>query len=130
MTRTLAREIVRGHELMIMLGTMRAEQKLATFLLDLSERYGRLGYSRSRFLIRMTRLEIGSYLGLKLETVSRLLSRFQREGLVQVQGKSIELIDFPSLWQMSGISPDRHKSAIGPILDRDAELAVATSALD
>ena len=130
MMRTLAREIVRSQELMIMLGTMRAEQKLSTFLLDLSQRYGRLGYSRSQFLLRMTRQEIGSYLGLKLETVSRLLSHFQREGFVQVQGKSIALLDFPALCRMSGISPRRQKPAVDPILDREGELLVAEATVD
>lgn len=128
MMRTLAHEIVRSQELMILLGTMRAEQKLATFLLDLSDRYGRLGYSRSQFLLRMTRHEIGSYLGLKLETVSRLLSHFQREGIVQVQGKSVALLDFPALWRMSGMSPHRQRPAADPILDRDGELVVAEEA--
>ena len=63
------------------------------FLLDLSERYQARGYSSSEFVLRMTREEIGSYLGLKLETVSRLFSRFQREGLVQVEGRRVKLLD-------------------------------------
>jgi CRP/FNR family transcriptional regulator, anaerobic regulatory protein len=125
MMRTLAREIVRSQELMIVLGTMRAEQRLATFLLDISERYGRLGYSRAQFLLRMTRQDIGSYLGLKLETVSRLLSRFQQEGFMQVQGKSISLLDFDSLRQLSGFSSERRRPAPDPILDREGELLVA-----
>jgi CRP/FNR family transcriptional regulator len=125
MMRTLAREIVRSQELMMVLGSMRAEQRLATFLLDLSERYGRLGYSRARFLLRMTRQDIGSYLGLKLETISRLLSRFQQQGIIQVQGKSLALLDFPALWRMSGLSPDRQRPSCDPILDREGELMVA-----
>jgi CRP/FNR family transcriptional regulator len=72
---------------------MDAEQRLATFLLDLSQRYRALGYSSCEFVLRMTREEIGSYLGLKLETVSRLFSRFQREGLLQVQGREVKLLD-------------------------------------
>ncbi len=125
MMRTLAREIVRSQELMMVLGSLRAEQRLATFLLDISDRYGRLGYSRSEFVLRMTRNDIGSYLGLKLETVSRLLSRFQQEGFIQVQGKSIALLDFPALWQLSGLSPNRQRPAADPILDREGELLVA-----
>lgn len=125
MMRTLAREIVRSQELMIVLGTMRAEQRLATFLLDLSERYGRLGYSRSQFLLRMTRQDIGSYLGLKLETVSRLLSRLQQEGFIQVQGRSIALLDFESMRQLSGFSPNRQRPMAEPIVDREGELLVA-----
>ena len=74
----LAREIVRDHGVMLLLGSMRAEERLAAFLLNLSKRFQRRGYSESEFHLRMTREEIGSYLGLKLETVSRLLSAFQK----------------------------------------------------
>ena len=78
---------------MLMLGTMRAEQRLAMFLLDLSDRYQARGYSPREFVLRMTREEIGSYLGLKLETVSRLFSRFHREGMLQVDGRNVKLFD-------------------------------------
>ncbi len=103
--RLLSREITRERALMMLLGTMHAEQRLATFLLDLSQRYGARGYSSCEFVLRMTREEIGSYLGLKLETVSRLFSRFQREGLVQVQGRIVKLLDRPSLKRLiSGVN--------------------------
>ena len=91
--RMLSQEIARERRLMLLLGTMHADQRVATFLLDLSRRYQSRGYSASEFLLRMTREEIGSYLGLKLETVSRLLSRFQRERLIQVIGRGIKLLD-------------------------------------
>jgi len=91
--RLLAREIARARRLMLLLGTMRAEQRLAVFLLDLSERYLARGYSSCEFVLRMTREEIGSYLGLKLETVSRLLSRLVDEGLIRAEGRSIKLLD-------------------------------------
>jgi CRP/FNR family transcriptional regulator len=70
MARTQKSKVERGHEHMVMLGTMHADQRLVTFLLDLSARYGCLGYSRSQFVFRRRRQEIGSQLGLKLETVS------------------------------------------------------------
>ena len=76
----LSRENTRVRTLTIMLGTMRADQRLAMFLLDLSHRYRERGYSSCEFLLRLSRQDIGSYLGLTLETVSRLLSRFQRKG--------------------------------------------------
>jgi CRP/FNR family transcriptional regulator len=66
---------------MLLLGTMLAERRLAVFLLDLADRYRERGYSSCEYVLRMTREEIGSYLGLKLETVSRLFSKFQRDGL-------------------------------------------------
>jgi CRP/FNR family transcriptional regulator, anaerobic regulatory protein len=102
--RQLSREIARQRSLMLLLGTMRADQRLAAFLLDLSQRYQALGYSSSEFILRMTREEIGSYLGLKLETVSRLLSRMQHEGLIQVQGRVIKLLERVALKQLVGLS--------------------------
>jgi CRP/FNR family transcriptional regulator len=98
----LSREIERDHRVMLLLGSMRAEERLAAFLLNLSERYHSRGYSSTEFLLRMTREEIGSYLGLKLETVSRLFSRFQEEGLVQVAGRSVKIIDMVMLKQLVG----------------------------
>jgi CRP/FNR family transcriptional regulator len=93
----MAREIVRDHGVMMLLGSMRAEERLATFLLNLSKRFLRRGYSASDFHLRMTRDEIGSYLGLKLETVSRLFSQFQRGGLIEVEQKHVRIVDIAGL---------------------------------
>ena len=98
--RLLSREGLRAQTLMIVLGTMRAEQRLAVFLLDLSQRYQARGYSSCEFVLRMTREEIGSHLGLKLETVSRLFSRLQREGLIQVQGRTVKMLDRLAVGQL------------------------------
>ncbi|HET6802122.1 MAG TPA: helix-turn-helix domain-containing protein, partial [Casimicrobiaceae bacterium] len=98
--RLLSTAIVRERSATTMLGTMRAEQRLARFLLDLSNRYQARGYSSTEFVLRMTREEIGSHLGLKLETVSRLFSRFDEEGLVEVQGRVIKLRDRIGLQQL------------------------------
>ncbi|MNC86405.1 Fumarate and nitrate reduction regulatory protein [compost metagenome] len=87
---------------MLLLGSMTAEQRLAAFLLSLSRRHQRLGYSASRFVLRMTREEIGNYLGLTLETVSRIMSRFQREGLIGVRQRDVELKNPESLREMVG----------------------------
>jgi CRP/FNR family transcriptional regulator, anaerobic regulatory protein len=100
--RFLSREISRDQNIMLLLGSMRAEERLAAFLLNLSQRYRERGYSSTEFLLRMSREEIGSYLGLKLETVSRLFSRFQQEGLLQVQGRAIKLLDLATLKQLLG----------------------------
>ena len=89
----LAREIVRDHGVMMLLGSMRAEQRLAAFLTNLSKRFVRRGYSASDFHLRMTREDIGSYLGLKLETVSRLFSQFQKDGLIEVEQKHVRILD-------------------------------------
>jgi CRP/FNR family transcriptional regulator, anaerobic regulatory protein len=93
----LAREIVRDHGIMLLLGSMCAEQRLAAFLINLARRFERRGYSGSSFVLRMTREEIGSYLGLKLETVSRLFSAFHRDGLIEVQQKQVAIIDIKGL---------------------------------
>jgi CRP/FNR family transcriptional regulator, anaerobic regulatory protein len=100
--RFMSREIDRDHNIMLLLGSMRAEERLAVFLLNLAQRYRQRGYSSTEFVLRMTREEIGSYLGLKLETVSRLFSRFQQEGMLQVQGRAVKLLDLPALKQLAG----------------------------
>jgi CRP/FNR family transcriptional regulator len=88
-----SRELTREQGMIWLLGTLNAEARVATFLLDLSDRLGRLGYSRTSFALRMTRQEIGSYLGLKLETVSRTLSAFAAGGLLAVNRKVVTLRD-------------------------------------
>jgi CRP/FNR family transcriptional regulator len=93
----LSREIVRDQGVMMLLGSMRAEARLAAFLSNLSKRLVRRGYSASDFHLRMTRDEIGSYLGLKLETVSRLFSQFQRDGLIDVDQKHVRILDIAGL---------------------------------
>ncbi|MDE2600294.1 MAG: fumarate/nitrate reduction transcriptional regulator Fnr [Rhodocyclaceae bacterium] len=98
--KVMSREIVRDHGVMMLLGTMRAEERLAAFLLNLSQRFSARGYAANEFHLRMTREEIGSYLGLKLETVSRTLSRFHDDGLISVQQKHIQLIDQAGLKQI------------------------------
>jgi CRP/FNR family transcriptional regulator len=95
-------DISRDQGLMLLLGSMSAEQRLAAFLLSLSRRYERLGFAANRFTLRMTREEIGNYLGLTLETVSRLFSRFQRDGLVGVQQREVELREPQRLREIVG----------------------------
>jgi len=98
----LSREIVRDHGVMMLLGSMRAEERLAAFLLNLSRRFQRRGYSPTEFHLRMTREEIGGYLGLKLETVSRLFSKFQDDGLIEVQQKHVRILDVAGLEAVLG----------------------------
>jgi len=95
-------EIVNEHGVMLLLGSMNAEERLAVFLLNLSKRFAARGYSPSEFNVRLTRAEIGSYLGLKLETVSRILSQFQQEGLISVQQKFIHIMDNAGLERVMG----------------------------
>ncbi|MDD5247846.1 MAG: fumarate/nitrate reduction transcriptional regulator Fnr [Rhodocyclaceae bacterium] len=101
----MSREIVRDHGVMMLLGTMRAEERLAAFLLNLSQRFTARGYSPQEFHLRMTREEIGSYLGLKLETVSRAFSRFQDEGLISVHQKHIRILEAAGLKRLLNHQP-------------------------
>jgi CRP/FNR family transcriptional regulator len=96
-SRLMSREIVREHSLMMLLGSMNAEERLAAFLLNLSQRLKLRGYSASEFHLRMSRAEIGSYLGMKLETVSRTFSAFQQQGILEVDKRHIRILDAEAL---------------------------------
>lgn len=89
----MSREIVRDHGVMLLLGSMRAEERLAAFLLNLTQRLHSRGFSQRALILRMSREEIGSYLGLKLETVSRTFSRLQSEGILEVKQREIKIAD-------------------------------------
>ncbi|TSE27906.1 fumarate/nitrate reduction transcriptional regulator Fnr [Tepidimonas aquatica] len=91
--RIMSREIVRDQGVMLLLGSMRAEERLAAFLLNLVQRLHARGFSRSELVLRMTREEIGSYLGMKLETVSRTFSRFQDEGIIEVRQRYVRILE-------------------------------------
>ena len=93
----MSREIVREHGVMLLLGSMRAEERLAAFLLNLVQRLHARGFSQSELVLRMTREEIGSYLGLKLETVSRTFSKFVEEGIVEVKQRHVRILNAEAL---------------------------------
>jgi CRP/FNR family transcriptional regulator len=93
LVRALSREVARAQGLLLMMGCMDAEQRVARFLLDLAERYHRLGYAGDALLLHMTRDEIADHLGLSSETVSRVISRLQRKGLLAVHQRHIDFTD-------------------------------------
>lgn len=95
--RIMSREIVRDQGVMLLLGSMRAEERLAAFLLNLVQRLHARGFSKTEMVLRMTREEIGSYLGMKLETVSRTFSRFQEEGIIEVKQRYVRILDADAL---------------------------------
>jgi CRP/FNR family transcriptional regulator len=97
MHKIMSREIVREHGVMLLLGSMRAEERLAAFLLNLVQRLHARGFSQSELILRMTREEIGSYLGLKLETVSRTFSKFVEDGTVEVKQRHVRILDTEAL---------------------------------
>jgi CRP/FNR family transcriptional regulator, anaerobic regulatory protein len=96
----MSREIVRDHGVMLLLGNMRAEERLAAFLLNLTQRLQARGFSSSALILRMTREEIGSYLGMKLETVSRTFSKFQEDGVLAVRQRQIHIINQAALQRL------------------------------
>ena len=100
--RLTSQEFLRSQQLIMSLGVLSSEQRLATFLLNLSQRLGALGYSPREFVLRMSREEIGNHLGLTLETVSRLFSRFARDNLIRIHQREVQLLDIDTLRQLSG----------------------------
>ena len=95
-----SREIVRDHGVMLLLGSMRAEERLAAFLLNLVQRLHARGFSQSELVLRMTREEIGSYLGMKLETVSRTFSKFVEDGIIEVKQRYVHIKNTAALRQI------------------------------
>ena len=91
--RIMSQEITREQNVMLLLGNMRAEQRFAVFLVNLSARYAARGYSPNRFQLRMSREDIGNYLGLTIESISRLLSRFKKQGWLEVDKREVTLLD-------------------------------------
>jgi CRP/FNR family transcriptional regulator len=96
----MGEQIVREAAQMMVLGSLCADERVAAFLLDVSERNAKRGYSSAEFNLRMTREDMGSYLGTTLETVSRTLSRFQKRGLIDTKGKLIRIVDLDGLRQV------------------------------
>jgi CRP/FNR family transcriptional regulator len=91
--RMMSQEITREQNVMLLLGNMRAEQRFAALLVNLSSRYAARGYSSTSFQLRMSREDIGNYLGLTIESISRLLSRFKKQGLLKVSNRELEIAD-------------------------------------
>ena len=99
--RIMSQEIMREQNVMLFLGNMRAEQRFAVFLLNLSARYAARGYSPHSYQLRMSREDIGDYLGLTIESISRLLSRFRKSGWIRVENRDLTILDRASLEALS-----------------------------
>ena len=108
--RVMSREIVRDEGMLMMLGRMSAEERLASCLMSFSRRLARLGDTAVEFKLSMSRQDLGDYLGLALETVSRLLSRFQDDGLISVNGRQIVLRDTDRLRSMAAGNGSEHSA--------------------
>ena len=89
----MSAEIKQDHDMMMLLNKRTAEERLMFFIYHLSRRFEERGFSGRQFHLSMTRNEIGNYLGLTIETISRLLTRFQKDGIISVEGKLISILD-------------------------------------
>jgi CRP/FNR family transcriptional regulator, anaerobic regulatory protein len=105
--RIMSQELIREHTVATILGSLKAEARIARFLISLSERYCDLGYSGTKFNLRMTRQEIGSYLGLTLETASRTLCALNNVGYIAINGKSVCILEPLTLKSMRRLPPSK-----------------------
>ncbi|MBK1617336.1 fumarate/nitrate reduction transcriptional regulator Fnr [Lamprobacter modestohalophilus] len=105
MYRLLSKEIGQDADMLLLLGKKNAEERLAAFLTSMSSRLSKRGLSPTDFYLSMSRHEIGSYLGLAVETVSRLFTRFQEDGLLRVDRKHVEVLNLSALEMMAGAPP-------------------------
>lgn len=105
--RVMSRELVREQNMLSMLGSLSSEARVARFLVNLSDRFTEMGYSGKEFSLRMTRHEIGSYLGMTLETVSRTLSAFNEIGLISINQRELVLKDVQALRTLRRLPPSR-----------------------
>ena len=105
--KTMGNEIRHDQSMMLLLSKKNAEERVASFLLNISQRYARRGFSATKFRLPMSRVDISNYLGLAVETISRVFTRFQKNELIETQGKEVTLLDIDTLQEMAGMkSPD------------------------
>ncbi|MBC8999093.1 MULTISPECIES: fumarate/nitrate reduction transcriptional regulator Fnr [unclassified Pseudomonas] len=100
LNKLLSREIVRDHDMLMLLGNMSSDERLAAFLVNLSQRFNMRGYSSRDFVLKMRREEIGSYLGLRLETICRGIGHLRDQGLVDISGRNVKILDMRGLKQL------------------------------
>ncbi|NOZ52238.1 MAG: fumarate/nitrate reduction transcriptional regulator Fnr [Gammaproteobacteria bacterium] len=103
--RLMSKEIIADQQLLLQLGKMSAEARVAAFLLSISARLQQRGFSATEFNLTMTRTDIGNYLGMAVETVSRQFTNFQEQAFIKASRKHIEIIDLNGIKRISGIMP-------------------------
>lgn len=89
----LSRALIEEQQMLLTLGKLNAEQRLAQFLLNMGKRHATLGGSATEFNLSMSRYDIASYLGLVVETVSRMIRRFQEENTIEVNRRWVHIVD-------------------------------------
>jgi CRP/FNR family transcriptional regulator len=102
--RVMSRELIEEQQMLLQIGKMNAEQRLATFLLNYSLRLKHRGFSAIEFNLSMSRTDIGNYLGLAVETVSRQFTQFHHEGYIDTDRKFVRITDVPALYRISGLN--------------------------
>merc|ERR1711916_395493 len=95
-------EIQDHNDFLLMMGKRSAEDRLAALLMNISSRYSQRGYSATQFRLTMSRTDISNYLGLTIETVSRLIRRFQKDELIEVKQRDITILDLVGLSELAG----------------------------
>ncbi|MCK9237826.1 MAG: fumarate/nitrate reduction transcriptional regulator Fnr [Thiopseudomonas sp.] len=100
--RIMSREIRDDQQMMLLLSKKTADERIATFLVNLSARFRSRGYSPYQFRLAMSRNEMGNYLGLAVETVSRVFTRFQQSSLLSAEGKEIHILNLIELCALAG----------------------------
>lgn len=122
----MSQELTRDHTVATILGCLKAEARIARFLVLLSERFSSLGYSGTEFTLRMTRQEIGSHLGLTLETASRALCALNKAGYIAIDGKSVCILEPLTLKSMRRLPPSKVRNSKKAM----AELAFTPQSID
>jgi CRP/FNR family transcriptional regulator len=105
----MSSEIRHDQSMMLLLSKKNSEERIASFLVDISERFIRRGFSHTQFRLAMSRVDISNYLGLAVETVSRVFTRFQKNGLIETQGKEIKLVNTQLLFELAGCADKDHQ---------------------
>ncbi len=102
MRRIMGKEVTADHKMLLMLGKMSAEERLASFLLSISTRMKERHWSEEEFVLSMPRQDIANYLGLAVETVSRLFAHYQDEGVISVDRRRVSILDMDRLKSLVG----------------------------
>jgi CRP/FNR family transcriptional regulator len=110
----MSAELAREHAMVAMLGSLSVEARVARFIVFMSERFADMGYSSKQFNLRMTRQEIGSYLGTTMETVSRTMSAFDHLGLISLNQRAVEIHDMHALKTLRRLPPTRQRTVKTP----------------
>ena len=100
--RVMSREIRDDQQMMLLLSKKNADERIAAFLINLSARYRARGFSANQFRLPMSRNELGNHLGLAVETVSRVFTRFQQNGLIEAEGKEVTILNSIDLCALAG----------------------------